>query len=378
MVSVGRNSIEHIAPRPTVGLWFIVGLWLTSTACGQVEQPPKPFFSPAPAFPELDSWCERADSGRAHVQVSRALEIGEHPVLSLLVLNDHWDIVLRADDFEAEDGPEITVHERSYTNRGELQDLYIDEGDDGTVDKAMWSELDDQGRIVKRLEDNDADGAPEFTETFTFDADGNLVERVETDLRFQRVLTWTYDDLGYQRTIDLGADGVVDSIESNSTSEDGTVTWTLSDGDADGETDSTIRRTRDDNLKTIELAYDFEADGAFDHLETWTRDPNGRPLLIETDVDNDAHPEFVTHYTYGTDTVRVEHMREGQISSVFLGETRDGLTRETKTLYQDGVPTEHLVSVTDESGREVFSTIDVDADGSPELRIDLYSCRSQE
>ncbi|MEO0605712.1 MAG: hypothetical protein AAF211_30045, partial [Myxococcota bacterium] len=113
-----------------------------------------------------------------------------------------------------------------------------------------------------------------------------------------RVSTWTDDDLELTRTLDYGADGVIEFRQDLVVSDDGrrrTVRFTR-----DGELAEIHETTFDDQARTAMFTIDQDpSDEALDRRITWDWEVDGVDWVQTTDDADDGFPDLIETHVMG-------------------------------------------------------------------------------
>lgn len=228
---------------------------------------------------------------------------------------------------------------------------------DGLVDERRIVQFDGSGKILTDEIDRNLDGEIDLKKQYTYTG-GGLLRDIETDINadgsIEKKESFNYlGDVLLDKTIDLEADGQIDSIERWNRNEEGQLTSITLDDNADGEIDSgtwfhydesgllisEVTRENgeqtgsklyaysdtgsllyididseddDDNsidnrrfesedienqLKVIEI--DKDLDGEIDEIHTEHYDQEGRLRKIDKDYDLDQAPDHMFSLIYG-------------------------------------------------------------------------------
>jgi len=230
-------------------------------------------------------------------------------------------------------------------------------------------------KIVIKIDGNN-DSVDDLIYILTLNEDG-VVSQTETDLdadgETDRIENYTYGDDGNiaQKSIDLDADGAIDQIESYTYDSSGNITKKSTDLDADGESDIIETYTYDSDGNILVKNIDLDGDGTIDNVESYTYDDDGNILVKNIDLDGDGDPDIVSTYTYSEDGKVTEHtdltrIDDGDVDGTTVLRTYDEndlLTKEEFDFDNDGQP-ERIDSYTyDLYGRITEKEQDFDNDG---------------
>ena len=151
----------------------------------------------------------------------------------------------------------------------------LDQGGDGLPDWIRTWEYDSRGNVIRKRQDLNASGFADVIDTYAYDANDNLV-RTEKDEdgngSVDRITVDTYDAANnlLRREFDLDANGTADEVRL----------WEYVDGHL-------VRHTVDQG-----------ADGSLDHIETSTYDSHGNRTLWEVDQDGNGMSDETFSYVY--------------------------------------------------------------------------------
>ena len=149
------------------------------------------------------------------------------------------------------------------------QDIY-DWNNDGIVD--CIEEYNSEGRLVRRDTDDFSFGYMSRTETFRYDSQGNLVEKV----------------------IDEILDGGCDQVQEYDIN--GNLMKEQFDFSGDGITDRIDTYKYDSRNNRIESSYDFDGDGVVDRIITYTYDFDNNLIGEFFDKNGDGVIDRTTKY----------------------------------------------------------------------------------
>jgi len=203
-----------------------------------------------------------------------------------------------------------------------------DEHNDGVIDSRGWNTVDAAGDITATMIDQDGDGQPDVTTSYTRDSLGRITrQRMIRDFDLDRqpdsdhTVVTTYDVHGNSvrvvDQVDADANGTIDSEAVAVITHDaygreleGTHTF---DDNYDGAADilevDTYTRDAHGNLLRVVIEVDEQADGDVDsrYVSDYTWDTSNRQLTSAQtrDTDGDGHPDsawrsLATYATSGT------------------------------------------------------------------------------
>jgi len=203
---------------------------------------------------------------------------------------------------------------------------------DGNPDRIDTYTYDANGNLLTETFDTDADGDPNEIYTYTYDANGNQLTYTYDrpsggtpywiytstyDANGNR-LTWAYDatngtpDWIYTYTYDANGNRLTETCAANA---GGTPYWIYTytydangnrltegyDSNGDGTPNKIITYTYDANGNRLTEGHDSNLDGTPDLIYTYTYDANGNTLSETYDGDGDGTPELIDTYTYTYD-----------------------------------------------------------------------------
>ena len=247
---------------------------------------------------------------------------------------------------------------------------------DGTIDLRTENDLDEAGRIVETRSYRNSETEPNAITKFTYTAGGQL-ERREldrgADMTIDVLETWTYDAEGRLVEQTYDSMGVVTWVETRT--HDGMVTTVERDDGADGTVDTVSRYTYDENGNEVLFEYGGDGEGNFaGALETEYDDQQRVTTLTRTRT-GETDPVGVLTHTYEPNRHVIEH-DEPFDGTVDVIETfyLDEEGRPTSYEYDSGADGANNISTYsyDDEGRLTVYEYDSDADGNADT-ITTYS-----
>lgn len=191
----------------------------------------------------------------------------------------------------------------AHDDNGNVLELAIDEGGDGSVERSTSYSFDANGYPLTRTMDTNGDGAANEVMTSTYNARGDLLTR----------------------SFDAGADGIVDRIESYTYDSANNLTLESTDSDADGLDDVVVSYTYDVNGFKATQVDDTNNDGEADAIYTFTRNAIGNVLVESRDLDADGSADEIFTSTYDANGLRLKktHSYDGATIRYTLNNTFD-------------------------------------------------------
>jgi len=215
-----------------------------------------------------------------------------------------WVVTLEEED-EDNDGTIDDVDSYTYDANGNLIKEEEDDDNDGTIDEAYYYTYDANGNMTKEEGDwNPYDGTIDEVYYYTYDANGNMTKEEgdeDNDGTIDYVDSYTYDANGNMIKAEYDwnpYDGTIDDVEYYTYDANGNLIKEEDDYDNDGTIDYVEYYTYDANGNMIKEEYDWDNDGTIDSVEYFTYDANGNPIKEEYDWDNDGTIDRVEDFTY--------------------------------------------------------------------------------
>ena len=231
--------------------------------------------------------------------------------------------------------------------------LEIDFGATGIIDRIDTFTYDANGNVLTEEEDATGDGVGIFvaTRTYTYDANGNVLTDAnaaiaktatysydanenqltkswynDADGLPDEIITYTYDANGNKLTesYDSDADGLPDDITTYTYDAGGnmlTVSYEYGAVSlANGEENSIAKSTYDANGNRLTESYDHNGNGTIDSIITNTYDANGNQLTRSNDNNADGTIDSISTYTYDANgnqlTASYDNNADGTIDSI--------------------------------------------------------------
>lgn len=275
-----------------------------------------------------------------------------------------WDV--------ADDGSVLDRTSYDYRDDGELAAKQRDSNGDGEADSATTNVYDDDGKLLRIEEDNDlSDELVDKVSSFEYDAEGRRTqEEVYEGEAPASLTTYTYDEDGNLtlREEDQGIDAALDAIEQWAF-ESGVLVSHELDNDGDGLVEE--RQTFDAEGRVLtDQGYH---DGVLDSATTYEYDEDGN-LVVERAMDGEATLLSLKQYAYGEGSRLTELTVDGDGDGIDDAVTRWGydaeghllIVEERRSADPDApfVVTEDYTY--DAEGRLIETTLDSDADGTPD------------
>ena len=170
------------------------------------------------------------------------------------------------------------TEESKYNKDGNLvkKILEIDSDEDGKIDMILAKYFGQQGNIIKKTHDGNANGIAEYIDEFEYNTNGDLVKKI------------------YQT--DLDEDGKYENIVVNEYGADGKLVKSTTD-DKNGL--CVFDYVNDDTLKSFTC--DHDKDGKADFTSENTFDSDGNIVQQMSDYDGDGNPERVVEHKYDSE-----------------------------------------------------------------------------
>ena len=287
-----------------------------------------------------------------------------------------------------------------YASLGVASELRVRSGSstdndaDGTPDSTVSYTFDAEGKLVRLEYDYDGDGMPDSVIVYTYDADANLVrdeQDSDNDGTPDYIASYTYDADGNQsgREQDLDGDGMADEVAVYTYDDNGNRTRQESDTDGDGSADLISSDTYDDQGNLTRSEQDFDGDGAPEQISSYQYDARGNRTRAEQDIDADGTADNINTNFYDADDnlLRIEYDRDGDGSPDSITTYNyDEAGNQTGYTYDDdadGTPGIIVSRTFDANGNETSYSYDADGDGMPESVVatiydeDGYEVRSE-
>ncbi len=177
-------------------------------------------------------------------------------------------------------------------------------------------------------------------------------------------------DLAVQATgsIDENGDGQPNSTISNTYDDNGNLLTVHNDNNADNEPDNIITFTYDDNNNILTLSYDNNADSQSDRVYTHTYDANGNKLTYNSS-DGEGRIAYEYVYTYDSKGNQISrnftHAAVAGSSITIYTYDDNGNQVSMRSLNSDGVPANIITYTYDDNGHQLTRENDSDANGHP-------------
>ena len=179
-------------------------------------------------------------------------------------INDQGKLIKYTSDNNA-NGIAEKIEESKYNKDGNLvkKILEIDSDEDGKIDMILAKYFGQQGNIIKKTHDGNANGIAEYIDEFEYNTNGDLVKKIyQTDLD---------EDGKYENIVvnEYGADGKL--VKSTTDDKNGlcvfdyvnddTLKSFTCDHDKDGKADFTSENTFDSDGNIVQQMSDYDGDG---------------------------------------------------------------------------------------------------------------------
>lgn len=262
----------------------------------------------------------------------------------------------------------------------------FDSDGDGTIDGSTVYRYDEADNLISRssLDGNgdpvvvDPTGIVASSETFTYDAAGNLIRSVydnDGDGTADRIFTFAYDAAGNRilEAFDFDGDGIIERGTAATYDAAGNQTSQSYDTDGDGRPNSTNFYTYDAAGNQTSSAYDFNGDGLINSRETTTYDAAGNVTERTRDNNGDGIPNFVLTLAYNEagDNTLMTTDRDGDGSidstSTYTYDKSGNLVSQSDDTNGDGRPDRILTQTYDAVGNLIHKADDTNGDGTPDV-----------
>lgn len=261
-----------------------------------------------------------------------------------------------------------------------------DNNADGAIDLRETYTYDADGNLILHEQDNKADGTIESRTTYTYDANGKLT-LAESDNGDEIVYyRWGYDDNGnlilFER--DFNGDGTVNSKDTNTYDINGSLTlWEhFSDG-IDGS--SSFRRSfsYDSNGNQTLIEEDSNASGTINWRTTNVYGPNSKLIRTDGDTNADGIIDFRATYTYDSQDHLILIEQDDQLDGTVNSRQRiiyDTNGNQMSIEYEfdaNGTIDFRVLFAYDANGNQTLVEFDSNGDGTAESReTDTYDINS--
>ncbi|MDP8034569.1 MULTISPECIES: hypothetical protein [Pasteurellaceae] len=211
-------------------------------------------------------------------------------------------ITVKFDVDKFDDGKGISGRTDRITRdgKGEVLDSSFDFYDDGTQDKKISYEYNDDGTIKQEYIDLNVDGVPEELISYEY-KDGELYKKTKTVGGDVSSEMYVYNDDGTLHKVfyDKDNNGVPESSKTYTYYEGSENIKTVSsDNNNDGKPEKVETFEYDANNYVTKAITDTDGDGQPNKIVSYEVDSKGRTVKMYEDLDGDAQPEKLTKYEY--------------------------------------------------------------------------------
>jgi serralysin len=252
----------------------------------------------------------------------------------------------QAIDGDLDDKWTFFYDDKSFPTKDEL-----DHGRDGTVDQRDEWSFDERGNLTGLVMNGLApDGTTAtliYEQADVWSADDLLIESLvrfdqgEGSPPFVRLTRFKYDDDGklIERTIDRDADGTINSRITYTFDANGRHLTSQTDSGLDGTINSSTAYVRDADGRLMKQEFDFENDGTPNMTLTYRYDSEGRYLgSVETMTDDPTYAvshlaTFDAQGRRATDTSKFSDTPEANSQSTYLYDCASG-ARQARPMLQ--------------------------------------------